>query len=91
MKDPVATASGGVGFSFTQELRLPKFVEDVHENRRNLKELTEINVARDIVNMSLLVNSDEEIRNFEYDIYIKNWTSKGVEFQIEFENPLAIS
>jgi hypothetical protein len=39
----------------------------------------------------LLASSDEPIKDFEYDIFIKSWTSEGVEFQIDFINPLAIS
>ena len=37
------------------------------------------------------MNEDVEINDLQYDIYIKNWTSEGVEFQVVFQNPLAVS
>ena len=91
MKDPTVSAGGVVGLGFARKVRVPKFIEDAHKSRRILQELSEINVARDIVTLELLVNSEESLMDFEYDIIIKSWTSKGVEFQIIFANPLAIS
>jgi hypothetical protein len=91
MIDPTVSAGGVVGISFDRELRVPKFIKDAKKSRRNLQELKEINVGRDILTLELLVNSDESIMDFEYDIFIKSWTSKAVEFQVLFTNPLAIS
>jgi hypothetical protein len=66
---------------------VPKFIQDAQKNRK----LSEIHVHRDIVTIELLIKSEEPITDFEYDILIKNWTSEGVEFQIDFTNPLALS
>jgi hypothetical protein len=65
---------------FAREVRVPKYIEDAHKSGKTLQELSEINVARDIVTLELLVNSEESLMDFEYDIFIKSWNSEEVEF-----------
>ena len=36
-------------------------------------------------------NEDVAMSDLKFDIYIKTWTKREVEFQVDFENPLAIS
>jgi hypothetical protein len=59
-----ASAGGVIALGFDREVRVPKFIEDALKTKRMLQELSEINVARDIINLELLVNSDESLMDF---------------------------
>ena len=61
MKDPSASAGGGVGLGFAVDFKVPKFVQEAQSKggRRSLQELNQINVARDIATLELVVQNED--------------------------------
>ena len=53
--------------------------------------MSELDVARDVIDFQFILNSDVNITRVSYFLEIKKWTHQGMEVQINFTDPLIIS
>lgn len=53
--------------------------------------LSNINVARDILNLDFILKSDTDPKEIKYSLELKEWSTKRIGIQIYFEDPLQIS
>jgi hypothetical protein len=57
---------------------------------RRLVALSDLNVARDIMDVSFQKNSDDDSANGFY-LEMKEWTSEGMQIKMNMDDPLAVS
>ena len=78
---------------FNQELIIPDFSKSSDKKRYLQKGIipSRINVARDIADITIKINSEEQLVDLTYYVTIIRWTKKNLQMRINFTNPLAIS
>lgn len=59
--------------------------------KRSLLALSELDVSRDILDFTFVLNSDIDMSSISYFLEMKKWDPLGMEVQINFTDPLLIS
>jgi len=91
------TYNGVVNIKFNQNVTIPEFIDlnDTEEvnvpHGRSVLALSEIDVARDMIDFSFTLNSDEDIENLEYYLELQEWKSRTMKILLNFTNPSMIS
>ena len=75
---------------FNQELKVPDFIDPIKHKGRNMISLSELDVARDIINVQFLSRNDDE-ENKQYFLSISEWTPLNLTLNINFTSPLSVS
>lgn len=53
--------------------------------------LDSIDVAKDILEVEVLFNDDDERKNLDYTVVLKDWTEDGIDIQLNFTDPTIVS
>jgi hypothetical protein len=61
-----------------RKLMIQNFVEDPLSGRRRLVGLSELDVARDVMDFKFMTDSDQESEPIEYFLEMKSWDKNGV-------------
>lgn len=80
---------GKLSLKFNQPFIVPPFIAE--RQGRQLVDYSEINVARDILQVSLLQQPTELGKNAEFGIILEEWTSEKLAVKLNFSDPLIIS
>lgn len=51
----------------------------------------DIDVARDLVDVTFLMKSDVDPASIEYTVALKEWSATDIKFKFNFSNPLLLS
>lgn len=81
---------------FNQETILPQFNDDrnftfTQLNGRGLLQINELNVTRDLFDITLKVHSEQAKEFLNYSVEIKNWTAFNMKLQFTFNDPMLVS
>ena len=85
-----------VNFKFNQNVTIPSFIdvngeEDTATKGRQLLALKEIDVSRDIMDFTFILNSNENINELKYYVSIEEWTPLNFKVLVNFTTPTMIS
>ena len=78
---------------FNQELKVPDFINSGKTNPsgRELLSLSDIDVARDIMDVQFVSRNDDEGTSKEYFLSINDWTPNNLIISVNFTDPLSVS
>lgn len=93
------TRNGLMFIKFNQELIVPGFVDKTNSSRnesqesmgRELIKLKDIDVRKEIMDLQLEFNNEFDEINMDFNFSIVDWTSDGMQVQVNFSDPLLIS
>lgn len=51
----------------------------------------QIDVGRDLIDFSFILNSEEEQRDIQFTLALKDWQEESLQVQVNFTDPLIIS
>jgi hypothetical protein len=49
--------------------------------------MTELNVTRDVLTFHYLLMSTKEKQDIQYDMFISEWSEKGIKLMVNFTDP----
>lgn len=82
---------GTLSVKFNQKMRVPGFLTKTDSKGRRLVELSEIDVARDVIDVQFVSRNDDETSKKDFFLDLKDWTSDKIELQVNFTDPLSVS
>ena len=53
--------------------------------------IDKLDVSRDMLEVSLIINSDEDPEEMQFYLGFESWTETGMNFSYSFSNPLLVS
>ena len=71
-----------------RKLFIQSFITCPTTNRRRLVGLSELDVTRDILDVTFVTQSDQETTPIKYFLEMTNWDPKKLGMKINFEDPL---
>lgn len=87
--------NGLLTIEFMQDMMVPSFLSIKKSNSRDMQitslQKNEISVTRDLVDIDLIINSDENPESIVYEVTLSEWTKRKFSLQFDFQNPLQIS
>ena len=86
--------NGFIKVEFNQPLNVPGFLEQtwlLGQERRNLIEIEQLDLSRDIMEISLILNSEEDPELMQFSIELEAWYETGMNISYSFTNPLLVS
>ena len=89
--------SGIASLRFNKKMVVPLFGNKTIETlqKRNssriLLSMDELDILRDILDITFLSNSDTLPKNFTYKMEIEEWTEEKFDILLNFSDPLAVS
>jgi hypothetical protein len=76
-------------------MKVPAFITNEEkakdDKKRQLVSLSDIDVERDVLNLTYVSSNVNDEKRTEYFYTLKNWTIFGIELQVNFSNPLQVS
>ena len=93
MKVNKISRDGKVSIEFNQKMKVPPFTELMGKRRqlRSALKMSDLNVQRDIVDMSFDLRSGIPKQALKYSLALSQWTERKIEVQLNFSNPEAVS
>ena len=74
------TSNGNLTIGFDQKMIVPFFSQDLKGN-----------FTKFVANFTFVLLSEELKSDLKYNLTILNWTQKGIEIKVDFENPMKVS
>ena len=94
LQETKMSRDGKMKFEFDHVMKVPDFLikkRELGDNRRHLIALNELEVTRDLLELTFIMKSDVDPKEIGYNIILNEWTASHIDIKLNFTNPELLS